>query len=51
MCLQAVQPAMWDPIGQQMNIQGAQPTMQKAYSIPQQAYSNCMRLGLLANQA
>lgn len=34
-----------------MNIQVAQPTMQKAYSSPQQAYSNSMRLGLIANQA
>ena len=51
MCLQAMQPALWDPAGQQMNIQVAQPTMRKAYSSPQQAYSNCMRLGLIANQA
>lgn len=51
MYLQAMQPAMWDPAGQQMNIQVAQPTIQKAYFSPQQAYSNCMRLGLIANQA
>ena len=49
--LQAMQPAMWDPAGQQMNIQVAQPIIQKAYFSPQQAYSNCMRLGLIANQA
>ena len=50
MCLQAMQPATWDPAGQQKHIQAAQPTMQEAYSIPQQACSNFTRQGLIANQ-